>query len=348
MCHYRHQRRGVVATQTRGYVYGPQDGSIDYNPNFIAQHRTHTSLVDGIIEARFFNPFSSQEGSWSNGFIFRRNSSGAFHVVVVDSNGSWYHYLRSGDGDDDLNLATEYSSEISTTSNGSNFIRIITSGSEGWLFINDSFAGRLDLSGLTGSGSISAVSSYFESDGLTGKSTRFENLTIRSLRKLYGPRDGDISHDPDGGFIDDHETYSLLADGIIEARFFNPFALSQGDWSNGFLFRESRDGEFYAIVIQEDRRWHHDLRLGDAAKTQDLAEEHFYGLSTGMFDSNHLRVIALGDVGWFFINGTYVAKLDLGGWSEAGRVSAIANYFTGDGIAGYATRFEGFAIWSAD
>ena len=288
------------------------------------------------------------EGSWSNGFIFRRNSSGAFHIVIVHSNGSWYHFLRSREGDDDLNLVAEYSSEISTAPNGSNVVRIITSGSEGWLFINDAFAGSLDLSGLTGSGSVSAVGSYFKGDGLAGESTRFENLIIRSLRKLYGPRDGDISHDPDGGFIDDHETYVSLNDGIIEARFFNPYAPSQGDWSNGFLFRESRNGEFHVIVIQEDRRWHHDLRLGDAETTQDLAEEHFYDISTGMLDSNHLRVIALENDGWFFINGVYVAKLDLSGWSEAGRVSAITNYFTGDGIAGDATRFEGFAVWSAD
>ncbi|MCY4475510.1 MAG: hypothetical protein OXC83_08770 [Chloroflexi bacterium] len=31
-----------------------------------------------------------------------------------------------------------------------------------------------------------------------------------------------------------------------------------------------------------------------------------------------------------------------------GQVSAITNYYTVDGIAGYSTRFEGFTIWSAD
>ncbi len=339
---------GVVVTQTPSYVFGPESGSIEYNPNFIAQHQSKTSVTDGIIEARFFNPFSPQVGSWSNGFIFRSNSGGEFHVVVLHSNGSWYHYLRSDASNDDRSLAAEYSSHIVTTTSRSNHIRVIANGSEGWLFINGAYVANLDLSGLSGAGSVSAVGSYYQSDGIAGKSTRFEDFTIRSLRKVFGPTDGNIKHDPDSGFIDDHETNASLTDGIFEARFFNPFTSSQGDWTNGFMFRDSGGGRFHAVVIQEDWRWHHDLRLGVADSTQDLAEQYFYGISTAISDSNHVRVIAFGDEGWLFINDTYVDTLDLSGLTSPGGVSAITNYFTGDGITGYATRFEDFTIWSAD
>ena len=63
--------------------------------------------------------------------------------------------------------------------------------------------------------------------------------------------------------------------------------------------------------------------------------------------SNHIRIIAMGGEGWLFINGVYVDRLDLSGGLEAGTVSAVGPYFTGHGIAGKSTEFEGLTIWSA-
>ena len=68
-----------------GRVYGPTDGSIAHaDDGFIDAHRVFTSLADGIIEARFFNPYSAQEGSWSSGFLFRQGVANAFHAVIID------------------------------------------------------------------------------------------------------------------------------------------------------------------------------------------------------------------------------------------------------------------------
>ncbi len=340
---------GVVTTQTSSYVFGPESGSIEFNPNFIAQHQSQTPVTNGIIEARFFNPYSPQVGSWSNGFIFRGNYSGEFHVVVLHSDGSWYHYLRSDASVDDLNLAAEYSNHIITTAGGSNHIRIITNGSEGWLFINDAYVANLDLSGLTGEGTVSAVGSYFQDDGIAGKSTRFEDFTIRRLSIAFGPRDGNIEHKiHNTGFIDTFDSRVSLSDGVVEATFINPYASSLGDWSNGFLIRSGRGNEFHAILIEENGTWHHHLRLGDTDATERLDEQYSSHISTASLSSNHIRIIALGDEGWLFINGVYIDKLDLSRWTESGQFSAVTNYFSGDGITGYSTRFENFTIWSAD
>ena len=340
----------VVVTQTPGYVFGPESGSIDHDPDdgFIDDYDTDVRVADGIIEATFFNPYSTQVGDWSSGFLFRSGRSNTFHVIVVSSNGAWYHYLRTGDVDAEQDLAAEFSNHIDTTRYGNNHIRIIANSSEGWLFINGELAGELDLSGLTDLGGVSAVGSYFRGHGVSGESTRFEDFTIRSLLKVYGSRSGSIEHDREGDFINQHRTLTSIKDGIIEAEFSNPYASSQGDWSNGFLFRNSGNGEFHAIVIQEDQRWHHDLRLGDTDTTQDLAEEYSFQISTTSSRNNHIRIIILGDEGWLFINNTFIDSLDLGGLTTRGRVSAITNYFTDDGIAGYSTRFEDFTIWSAD
>ena len=341
----------AIATQTLGYVFGPESGSIDHDPHdgLIDIYPTDISLSDQVIEGRFFNPYSRQDGDWSSGFMFRSGRFNKFHIVVVNSNGAWYHYLRTGDVETQQDLAAEYSSNIDTTRYGSNHIRIIAKGTKGWLFINGEFMSTLNLSGLTGSGNVSAVGSYFKGHGVAGKSTRFEDFTIRELVSGYGPRDGSIKHDPEDGFIDTYRTYlSSLTDGIIEATFFNPYATDLGNWSSGFTFRAGYSNEFHLTAVHSSGSWYHTLRTGDIETQQDLAQQYSDHIATGPDESNHIRIVALGDEGWLFINDSYIDKLDLSGLNQAGSISAIGGYFTNDGIAGYSTRFQDFTIWSAD
>ena len=339
----------AAATQMPHYVFGPKSGSIehDLDDGLIDVHQANVWLSDGIIEARFFNPYSTSEGSWSNGFVFRRGRSNTFHAIVMSSYGMWYHVLRTGDVDSEQDLATKFSNLINTNQNGSNLIRIITRGSKGWLFINSEFVSKLDLSGLTTGGDVLAAGAYYRNDAIVGKSTRFEDFTIRRISKVYGPNSGSIQHNPDDGFIEEEEAEVKLKDSIIEAEFTNPYASWQGDWSNGFLFRSDYSA-FHVVVIVEDGRWFHYVRLADVETDYNLKNEYSDYIASGVDESNHLRVIAIGNEGWLFINDEYVDKLDLDGLTSPGNVSAIPNYFTGHGIAGYSTSFEDFTIWSAD
>ena len=341
----------VVLTQTPRYVFGPESGSITHDPDsgWIGTYDTGTSLSDGIIEARFFNPHSIQDGAWSSGFLFRSGRFDEFHIVVIHSSGNWYHNLRLGDVETEREMEWKYSDNISTSANSSNHIRIIVKGSQGWMFINEKFEGELDLSGLTGDGRVGAIISYFQGDGIAGETTQFEDFTIRELASAYGPRDGSIQHDPDDGLIDTYETYiRSLTDGIIEATFVNPYSSDQGDWSSGFLFRSGVFDEFHLLALHSRGSWYHNLRTGDVESEQDLNQAHSNYITTGEGENNHVRIILLDDAGWLFINGTYVDKLDLSGLTRAGGVSAIGGYFTSDGISGESTHFEDFTIWSAD
>ena len=116
---------------------------------------------------------------------------------------------------------------------------MIASGNAGWLFINGHYEAELDLSGLVQSGSVFLVGAWFEGDEHPGHSTRYSDFTVRTLRRTYGPRDGSIDHDHDDGFIDVHRTSTSLADGLIEARFFNPYSKQEGNWSSGFVTVQS-------------------------------------------------------------------------------------------------------------
>ena len=305
---------------TQGGTFGPISGSIEHNPDdgSIDLYRTYAQLGDGIVEARFLNPYSAQEGSWSSGFLFRQGASNEFHAVIVDESGRWYHRLRTGDVESTQRLAVDISSHISTSPAGSNHIRIITLGDDGWLFINGVYVDRLDLSGGLDSGSVSAVGSYFTGHGIAGRSTRFSDLTVRPFRNAYGPRDGSIPHDPDDGFIDTYRTSVTLGDGIVEARFINPYSAQEGDWSSGFLFRYATSRGFHIVVVTEDGRWFHYLRTEDADPDQRLAGQASTHISTSPAGSNHIRIITMGGEGWLFINGAYVDRLDLSGGLESG------------------------------
>ena len=264
------------------------------------------------------------------------------HAIIIRRSGSWFHNILQ-EGSEEWEIAQQaFSSNIKTNSNAENQIRVIAQGTRGWLFINRTYEAELDLSGITDSGTVSLG---VWSDAAT---TRFRDFTIREIRKEYGPRNGAIEHDPDDGFIDAHDSFTSIQNGIIEAQFSNPYSAREGDWSSGFLFRRNDQRQFHGVVVNESARWYHGLRTGDADHEQELADATSSYISTGSTGTNHIRIIILGPNGWLFVNGNYVDKLRLGGLLEPGKVFAVGGYVSGDGVDGESTRYQNFTIWSIE
>ena len=327
-------------------IFGPVSGVLEHDDEaFIPELNSQTNTVDSAVEATFTDTHSASGRDWSNGFLIRQASQ-RFHVVGISSRGRWFHYLRKGDPNGTQLVQEGTSSNIRKGMDVENHVRVIASGNAGWLFVNGRYEAELDLSGLVESGSTSLVGAWFRGDEHSGHFTRYSDFTVRALRRVYGPRDGSIDHDLDDGFIDVHRTSTPLTDGVIEARFFNPYSEQEGNWSSGFLLRKGTVNVFHIIVVYVDGRWFHYLRTGDVDSTQRLAGNNSSHISTSPSGSNHIRVIALGEEGWLFINGAYVDKLDLGGLLEGGNVSAVGSYFNSDGVSGKSTRFEHLTIWS--
>ena len=201
------------------------------------------------------------------------------------------------------------------------------------------------MSGRKQSGSVLAIGAWVSGEEIPGQATEFNGFTVRSLRRAFGPVDGEIVHDPESNQIEVKRSGVRVADAVIEARFFNPYAVSEGSWSSGFFFRNSGLNELHAIVIDVSGIWYHRLSNG-TVEAQSLQAKVSSVISTSPAGSNLLRLIALGDDAWFFVNGSYVDKLDLSGWDKKGGVSAISNFFSGDGLAGKSTSFQDFTVWS--
>ena len=329
-------------------AFGPVNGAIEHDDDeFLPTFDSDMDVADFVADATFTAPHHIVGRNWSSGFVLRWTVQNELHVVVIHKSGDWGHHYLPSDGSEYQSIQERTSSNIRTGRDVENHVRVVASGNKGWLFINGIYEAELDLSGLTDSGSVGLMGAWFDEDELPGHTTPFSGFTVRPLERKYGPSDGAMDHDPESGLIDEHETLTLLVDGIVEARFFNPYSAQEGPWSSGFLIRKSGAEEFHAIGFTEAGWWHHDLRTGDADSTQELADDDSSDINTSPSGSNHIRIIALGREGWLFINGSYVDKLDLSGWLEEGHVSAMASYFAGDGIAGRSTRFEGLTIWSA-
>ena len=327
--------------------FGPTDGvMLHTDDGFIKTYSTGVVVTDALVEAQFFNPYSTSEGSWSSGFLLRNSDVNTFHAVIVTSNGNWYHYVRTGTPESEVELQSEFSVDIDTSVGGSNHLRVIALGEEGWLFINGNFVATLDLSDLSTAGDVEATTGYFTGDEIAGKATVFEAFSAKSVQVAYGLTDGSIVHDPSDTGIPSHNTQVNAADVVVEARFFNPYSTAEGTWIYGFIFRQSATNTFHTVFVRSDGDWFHILSTGSVETRQELRREPSAYINNGQSESNHLRLIAFGDGGWLFINSIFVATLDLSGLSDAGSVHAIGSYFTGDEVAGKAVVFEDFAVWS--
>ncbi len=159
----------------------------------------------------------------------------------------------------------------------------------------------------------------------------------------FGPIDGELQHDPSDGFIKTEYADVSIADMMVEATFINPYSASSNDWDYGFMLRRSDyTGRQIQIVVSSDRRWYAAWREASDADNQRLGGGTLKTFGAGAGGRNHLRVVAIGDRGWFFVNGLFVTSLDLSDVTGAGDVAVITGAFAGDEVAGAATRFENF------
>jgi hypothetical protein len=327
-----------------GVQFGPVDGNLDHDPDsgFIPSYSSGVALRNAVVEATFVPPHYDTR-PWSSGFIFRREGPTEGHIIAIGNNGYWYHYIREGTTASET-VESKYSPHINSSQGSTNHIRVITLEDVGWLFINGNYIAELDLSRGPEAGDVMVIGAWWTNHKYAGETTGFSGFTVRSLQTVYGPEEGAIEHEP-GGSIDTHSSTSWLADAVVEARFHNPYPTNDGGWSPGFLLRNSVYG-VHVIGITSGGYWYHYVRPDTSVPWEQMQYTFSKHITTSPSGSNSLRVIALADEGWLFINGAYVSELDLSGWSMPGFISAIDNYFFNHGIAGKSTKFDRFVVWS--
>ena len=328
-------------------AFGPVDGSLS-DDDGVALVRSRVNLADFVAEVTFV-------GDLPTIWIPTRADDGLenWQIVMIEktsgSSFAWAHRRKQSGADARQMQEGVVKSDIATGANARNHIRVIAYGDVGLLFINGAFEAELDFGGVTDAGGVQLVA-FGEKDTPTSErnpvSVRFENFSVRPLDAAYGPQSGAVEH-KDDELINHFNSLTAMSDGVIEAAFSNPYPTRDGSWSVGFLFR-AVGGEFHAVIIRSNGKWYHRLRAGDADSTRFIAEEHSERVLTRANGSNRVRVVAIGEDGWLFVNGAFVAKLDLSDGAKIGDVVAVGKYFTRDGIPGRYTRFADFTIHTAE
>ena len=164
---------------------------------------------------------------------------------------------------------------------------------------------------------------------------------IRQQASDFGPVTGELRHDPSSGFIEDEYANVFIDDMVVEATFVNPYSAASNRWDYGFILRDSGSGSSAVhVVVTSSRRW--SVLAGDEPPRDVIG-----GGTLGTFDTsaggrNHLRVVAIDERGWFFVNDEFVSTLDLSAVTGAGDVAVITGAFEGNMVAGAVTRFEDF------
>jgi TolB protein len=167
--------------------------------------------------------------------------------------------------------------------------------------------------------------------------------TAQAGLPIFGPDSGSLPHEEDGT-VEAKGADVDLRDFVVEAVFYNPYPVTRGDWDIGFLFRDAGKNDEFRLNVESDGDWSLNDRRGDEDNFIDQGQVSNLDVNAGSL--NQLRLIAEGNQGFFFVNDTFIAELDLSSRANSGDISAATEIATSNEMDGDATTYEGFTIWS--
>lgn len=167
-------------------------------------------------------------------------------------------------------------------------------------------------------------------------------LEAQNNEPLFGPQNGSLEHISDG-FVKAYYAEIDVRDFVVDAVFFNPYAATRGAWDIGYSLREADINDQFRIAVESNGVWSLADHRGE--ETNYIHEGELDNLNTGEGDANRLTVYVNGDTGHFFVNGQYIAALDLAARMTSGNVGVATSLFAGYEIEGEATGFDEFTVW---
>ena len=340
-------RAAALATATASVpgiapAFGPEDGRLDHELDETLESVSGgVNLRNFVVVATLANPYAATAGGWDFGLIFRQAGVDDELRLVVESNGGWSLNDRRGTEDNFIQEG-EAREALRLIQDSENTIRLIAWEERGYYFLNDSFVATLDLSGRSDFGDVALGTGFYAENEREGASTAYAGFAVWSLAPNFGPRSGQLEH-VDDNLVKSRSAGVALANLMAEATFVNPYAAETGGWDIGFAFRETEVNDKLWLIVSSDGNW----SLINRVDGEDifLDEGTVDNMDVGEGGRNHLALIAWGEQGYFFLNGSYVAALDLSERTDAGDAEAVTAFFVGNEIPGNATGYENFTVW---
>lgn len=172
---------------------------------------------------------------------------------------------------------------------------------------------------------------------------------VKSGTKTYSKAEGTIEG-KSGPYIATFVPNVNIYNFVAEAQFFNPADRSVHPWDYGFGFRYAAGDTRYQcrLIVTSSGNWGLVLPIqanADSVETKLIASGTLRNFDVSATGSNHLRVIAKDNVGYFFVNEQYVATLDLTG--TFGMDLWIGSAFSsGSSFPGLKVPFKNFNVYS--
>lgn len=147
---------------------------------------------------------------------------------------------------------------------------------------------------------------------------------------------GELPHDDDE-YIETMTAFEAVRNFDINAYFEVPYSSSAGDWSVGFIFRDSGNN-WSDITVTQDGQYSHNTRIdGESTK---LISGYASEWNQNVGDENALGLVVVESRGWLFINSLYVADLNLSGTSELGGLEVATGLLMDNEVPGKTTRLR--------
>ena len=156
----------------------------------------------------------------------------------------------------------------------------------------------------------------------------------------FGPISGEFHAVPEAEGPERVAADVILDDLLVEVTFINP---RNPFWIYALAVRIGlHDGTADALFVGVDGRG--EFQVETLASDETIDSGGIASLRLGEGEENHLMLIALGDVGWFFVNQTHVASFDLYDLVGAGEVFLSATVASGEGTTIEYENFRGNSL----
>ena len=125
----------------------------------------------------------------------------------------------------------------------------------------------------------------------------------------------------------------------MQAEFVNPSGLN---WDYGFAIRNPVFGRLDIVGVINNKQWFHATREVEWVDYVWLQHILLSETKAEASNPNLLVLIAVRDVGWFFINGGLVGKLDLSHNQDVGQVGLLNGFLPNSQGT---LEFRNFTVW---
>jgi len=133
-----------------------------------------------------------------------------------------------------------------------------------------------------------------------------------------------------------------------EAQFFNPTDSSTHKWTCGFFFRNAGSNNQYRLVVSSDKKWWLVNAVGGMAggmaDEKTVAQGTVTNLDVSKDGTNQIGLVVNDRVAYFFLNGIYIATLDVSERNNSGDIFAGSGFTEETEFPGCSTPFKNFIV----